>query len=105
MIDDLVRAARPALADLVVQATLRGISVEQLALVVARDFQGNVSIRVSLRKELTTVAADRRLRAAARSSIAKALLDHRPEVPVIVLVEMEGYVAGGVRQLPTRLPS
>ena len=105
MIDDLVRAARPALADLVVEATLRGISIEQLALVVARDFEGRVSIRFSLRKELTTVAADRRLRAAARGSIAKALLERSTEVPVIVLVEMEGYVAGGVRQLPTRLSS
>jgi len=105
IIDDLVSAARPALADLVVTATLRGISAEQLAIVLERSFKGKVSFRFGLRTELITVAADRRLLATARNSIAKALLQREPDVPVVVLIEMEGYLAGGVRHLPTRLPS
>ena len=100
-LDDFFAAATPMIEELVTRALRQGQATWQLGIVVERKFNGEVTGGCGARGALASrIATDARLPIDARNAIVNTIVGvGLAEIPVVLLIHCEGYVAGGIRRV------
>ena len=107
LIDDFLARSSGAIEDLVNRALQRGQRPGEIVLVLERGFDGSVTAKCGLRADVARgLASDPRLPQEGRAAVVEGVLGAgEDEVPLVVFVQAEGYVAAGVRRLKGSLAS
>jgi hypothetical protein len=105
LLDDLFAAVAPAIEEIVTRALHDGKPLADLAVLVERRFDGKVRVSSCPRRSIVDhFGSDLRLSRDVRRTIVDTVSGARPvEVPAVLLVHAEGYVAAGVRKLSGEL--
>ena len=100
LIQATFEAATGAINDMITSALQKGMRVDSLAVVVERQFDGRVVAGCALRGEVARrFGSDPNLPQTGRDGITRACASAiAGELPIIVLVHAEGYIAVGVRR-------
>jgi len=101
LLDEFFNAATVTIEELVTRALREGHPIWQLAIVLERKFDGEVAGGCGARGAIASrLAGDGRLSTESRDAIVNAIVGvGLQEIPVVLLVHAEGYVAGGVRRV------
>lgn len=96
LLDRTFAASTDAISEVVTAALHEGRALADLAVVVHRTFDGNTSVEIGSRREIARrTANDAQTRARMEQTFAKA---GDGEVPIVVIVQCEGYTAVGLRR-------
>ncbi|MBK6692746.1 MAG: hypothetical protein IPG50_11135 [Myxococcales bacterium] len=100
LIDATLNATAETISDMVTSALHNGHALGDLAVVVQRAFDGRVRMGCARRIDVARqFGGDPRLAADKRKAVSEACQTTPPDqLPIVLLVETEGYVAVGVRQ-------
>lgn len=101
LLDEFFRSATSTIEELVTKALHDGRPVWQLAIVLERRFDGEVMGGCGSRGAIASqIVRDARLPMSARHAIVNSIVGGAlHEIPVVLLVHGEGYIAGGVRRV------
>lgn len=93
-------AATDEIGDRVTSALHSGQALGHLAVVVDRAFDGSLSIECLLRADVARhLGKDARIGASAQTALAAACkAAPHDELPIVLLVQTEGYLAVGIRR-------
>ena len=101
LLDKFFGSATTTIEELVTRALREGHPVWQLAIVLERKFDGAVAGGCGARGAIASrLACDSRLATESRDAIVNAIVGvGLQEIPVVLLVHVEGVVIGGIRRV------
>lgn len=105
LLNELFAAATPAIEDLVSTELQKGKPLSDVAIFVERAFDGRIQTTCGPRRAVVArFGSDARLSSEVRRTIVETVIGAGPhEVPAVLFVQTEGYVAAGVKKLAGEL--
>ena len=100
LIQSTFEDAADAVGDMVTNALHKGLALGDLGVVIERAFDGQVVTGCAMRTDIARrFGSDTRLTAEGRRVVAEAVEDAADdELPIVLLVHREGYLAVGLRR-------
>jgi hypothetical protein len=101
LLDDFLASASATIEELVTGALQQGRPMAEIAIILERSFDGQVRGGCGPRRSIAgRFGSDGRLSAEARRAVVDAVIGAGPqEIPAVLLVHAEGYIAAGVKKL------